>query len=56
MPTGETQFRISIGRIDVPKDAIYPTSEGSNILEPYTGAKKYVMHFQKGKLPPARGF
>lgn len=38
------------------QDAIYPTSlkdaEGKN----YDGANKYVMHFAKGQLPPARGF
>jgi hypothetical protein len=39
-----------------PQDAVYPTSEGPNILESYTGAKKYVMHFPKGELPPAQGF
>jgi hypothetical protein len=39
-----------------PQDAVYPTSEGPNILESYTGAKKYVMHFPKGELPPAMGF
>ncbi len=39
-----------------PQDAVYPTSEGPSILESYTGAKKYVMHFPKGQLPPAQGF
>jgi hypothetical protein len=39
-----------------PQDAVYPTSEGPNILESYTGEKKYVMHFPKGELPPADGF
>ncbi|MDD5201485.1 MAG: DUF1254 domain-containing protein [Terrimicrobiaceae bacterium] len=39
-----------------PQDAVYPTSEGPNILESYNGAKKYVMHFPKGQLPPAKGF
>ena len=39
-----------------PQDAIYPTSEGPSILEHYTGEKKYVMHFNKGELPPADGF
>ena len=39
-----------------PQDAVYPTSEGPSILSSYTGAKNYVMHFEKGKLPPARGF
>jgi hypothetical protein len=39
-----------------PQDAIYPTSEGPSILEHYTGEKKYVMHFNKGELPPVNGF
>lgn len=39
-----------------PQDAVYPTSEGPSILESYTGAKKYVMHFPKGQLPPVQGF
>ncbi len=39
-----------------PQDAVYPTSEGPNILESYSGAKKYVMHFPKGELPPVQGF
>jgi hypothetical protein len=38
------------------QDAIYPTSEGPNVLESYDGSKKYVMHFPKGELPPAKGF
>jgi len=39
-----------------PQDAVYPTSEGPTILGSYTGAKKYVMHFPKGQLPPVKGF
>jgi hypothetical protein len=39
-----------------PQDAVYPTSEGPSLLESYTGAKKYVMHFPKGELPPVQGF
>ena len=39
-----------------PQDAIYPTSEGPDIFQSYTGTKKYVMHFAKGQLPPVRGF
>lgn len=41
---------------NLPQDAVYPTSEGPTILGSYTGAKKYVMHFPKGQLPPANGF
>jgi len=39
-----------------PQDAVYPTSEGPDILKKYSGANKYVMHFNKGELPPADGF
>jgi hypothetical protein len=39
-----------------PADAIYPTSEGPDVLQSYSGAKKYVMHFKKGELPPVNGF
>lgn len=39
-----------------PEDAIYPMSDGPDILQSYDGAKKYVMHFPKGQLPPVNGF
>src|SRR5262249_35628528 len=39
-----------------PQGAVYPTSEGPDILKKYSGANKYVMHFNKGELPPADGF
>jgi len=39
-----------------PQDAIYPMSEGPDVLQSYDGAKKYVMHFPKGELPPVQGF
>ncbi len=39
-----------------PQDAVYPTSEGPDAIKSYTGEKKYVMHFEKGQLPPAKGF
>ncbi len=39
-----------------PQDAVYPTSEGPSILGSYTGEKNYVMHFDKGQLPPVQGF
>jgi hypothetical protein len=41
---------------NLPKDAIYPTSDGPGIIEKYDGAKKYMIHFAKGQLPPADGF
>jgi hypothetical protein len=39
-----------------PQDAIYPTSEGPDIVKKYSGANKYVLHFNKGELPPVDGF
>jgi hypothetical protein len=39
-----------------PEDAIYPTSITTADGKPYDGTNKYVMHFDKGKLPPVRGF
>jgi hypothetical protein len=39
-----------------PQDAVYPTSEVDAEGKPYNGSNKYVMHFDKGQLPPANGF
>jgi hypothetical protein len=39
-----------------PEDAVYPTSGKTADGMPYDGAKKYVMHFDKGNLPPVRAF
>jgi hypothetical protein len=39
-----------------PQDAVYPTSESDGSGQSYDGAKKYVMHFAKGQLPPVHGF
>ena len=41
---------------NLPEDAVYPSSEGPDAVQKYSGAKKYVMHFDKGQLPPVRGF
>ena len=38
------------------QDAVYPTSEGPDILKKYSGANKYVVRFYKGELPPANAF
>ncbi|MFO1419769.1 MAG: DUF1254 domain-containing protein [Candidatus Competibacteraceae bacterium] len=48
-----TAFGLGANR---PQDAVYPTSEGPSVIGSYTGEKKYVMHFDKGELPPAHGF
>jgi hypothetical protein len=39
-----------------PQDAVYPTSETDADGKPYDGAHKYVMHFDKGQMPPAQAF
>jgi hypothetical protein len=39
-----------------PQDAVYPMSEGPDVLKKYSGQNKYVMHFNKGELPPVDGF
>lgn len=40
-----------------PQDAIYPTSQKDVKGDDYDGAsKKYVIHFDKGQLPPVDGF
>lgn len=39
-----------------PQDAVYPTSEGPDLLAKYSGEHSYVMHFEKGKMPPTNGF
>jgi hypothetical protein len=38
------------------QDAIYPISEADADGKPYDGANRYVMHFDKGKMPPVDGF
>ena len=38
------------------QDAIYPTSDKDSDGKEYDGNKKYVMHFEKGQLPPVNGF
>ncbi len=38
------------------KDAIYPQSEGPEAGQTYDGSAKYVMRFEKDKLPPVKGF
>ncbi len=39
-----------------PQDAVYPVSETDAAGKPYSGANNYVMHFEKGQLPPVDGF
>lgn len=39
-----------------PQDAIYPASVADASGTPYDGANKYVMHFDKGQMPPVEAF
>ena len=40
-----------------PQDAVYPVSQKDGAGGEYDGAsKKYVMHFNKGEMPPVNGF
>jgi hypothetical protein len=39
-----------------PQDAIYPASEEASNGKPYEGSNTYVIHFDKGQLPPVNGF
>jgi hypothetical protein len=39
-----------------PQDAVYPTSKEDTDGKPYSGSNRYVMHFDKGQLPPVNGF
>jgi hypothetical protein len=39
-----------------PEDAIYPTSQTDKDGKPYNGANNYVMHFDKGQMPPVNAF
>lgn len=41
---------------NLPEDAVYPTAFVDGEGNPLTGAKKYVLHFEKGKTPPADAF
>jgi hypothetical protein len=41
---------------NLPADAIYPTAFSDSEGKPLDGANKYVVHFDKGKTPPAGAF
>jgi len=38
------------------QDAVYPTSLKDSEGKAYDGKYRYIMHFPKGELPPAKGF
>ena len=39
-----------------PQDAVYPMSEVDADGQPYSGANKYLLHFDKGQTPPVHAF
>lgn len=41
---------------NLPEDAVYPTAFVDGEGHPLNGANKYVLHFEKGKTPPANAF
>ncbi len=41
---------------NLPQDAIYPVGERDANGQPFDAANRYVMHFDKGQLPPVNGF
>jgi len=41
---------------NIPEDAVYPASAVDSEGQPYDGANKYVLHFDKGKTPPVHAF
>jgi len=41
---------------NLPQDAVYPTTSVDASGRKLTGAEKYVIHFEKGQLPPVEAF
>jgi hypothetical protein len=41
---------------NLPQDAIYPSLATDSEGQPLDGSNKYVLHFEKSKLPPVSGF
>jgi len=48
-----TYFGLGANR---PQDAVYPTSLKPSIVTSYDGNYEYTMRFEKGQLPPVKGF
>lgn len=42
--------------VNLPEDAVYPASFVDGDGKPYSGVNRYVLHFDKGQLPPAGAF
>jgi hypothetical protein len=41
---------------NLPEDPVYPVSMMDASSKPYDGTNRYLLHFDKGELPPVRGF
>lgn len=41
---------------NLPQDAIYPSTHWDDSGKPLTGQSRYVIHFNKGELPPVEAF
>ena len=41
---------------NLPQDAVYPALSSDSEGHPLDGSSSYVLHFEKGKLPPVDGF
>jgi hypothetical protein len=41
---------------NLPQDSVYPASARDADGNQYEGSNKYIIHFEKGKTPPAKGF
>jgi len=41
---------------NLPEDAIYPTARTDATGRPFDGGSRYVLHFDKGQLPPVKAF
>ena len=41
---------------NVPDDAVYPTAFADADGQPFSSEKRYILHFEKRQIPPARAF
>ncbi len=41
---------------NLPEDAVYPMNLADDTGKPLDGANKYVLHFEKGQIPPVNAF
>lgn len=41
---------------NLPQDAVYPATRADATGRPFDGGSRYVLHFEKGQLPPVKAF